>query len=187
VERGVGATDALPILLVGWLGERLLELLQERLRLQLGLDGDLLGERDQEAAPLDQPADDVLVASFGHARALSPSSAPAAAASSRASGPWRRPAPPRAPFRRPGTCGRASCARARRPVSARRAASLPRSRRRGARGRCRRAPAPARRRRTPRRARWPPGRPPPPPRACRRRPDRPPGRSNPPWRTCRVP
>src|SRR5262249_61930023 len=57
---------AMRALLIGGARERLLERLQQRLRLELGLDGDLLGERDEEATPLDQPADDVLVAALDH-------------------------------------------------------------------------------------------------------------------------
>src|SRR5262249_56626228 len=60
VEERIRPADALLVLLVGGQRQRLLELLEQRLRLQLGLDRDLLGDRDQEAAALDPPADDVL-------------------------------------------------------------------------------------------------------------------------------
>src|SRR5207253_9175663 len=114
VERRVGATHALLVLLRGRDGERLLELLEQRLRLQLGLDRDLVGERDQEPAPLDQPADDVLVAALDHGRRLTPASLPSAAASSRARVPWRPPPRPRAPCRRPGRSATGWCVRGRR-------------------------------------------------------------------------
>jgi hypothetical protein len=41
-----------------------------RLRLELGLDRYLLGQRDQQAAPLDQPPRDVLVAALDHLTSL---------------------------------------------------------------------------------------------------------------------
>src|SRR5262249_48189437 len=46
--------------------EELLELLEQRLGLQLRLDRDLLGERDQQPAALDQPGQDLAVTALLH-------------------------------------------------------------------------------------------------------------------------
>src|SRR5262245_29318803 len=67
IERRVRAADEALVLLSGGNRQGLLELLEQRLGLQLRLDRDLLRQRDQETAALDQPADDVLVAALDHA------------------------------------------------------------------------------------------------------------------------
>src|SRR5262249_44351877 len=152
----VGAAHALLVLLPRRHAERLLELLQERLRLQLGLDRDLVGERDEEAAALDQPADDVFVAALDHGRRLTPW-APSAAASSRAPAPWPPPPRPGAPCRPPGRSATGWCARARRRASARRASFPPRSPRGAGRARCTPWRSRARRRRRRDRGRAPRG------------------------------
>src|SRR5262249_29140525 len=137
VEERIRPADALLVLLVGGQRQRLLELLEQRLRLQLGLDRDLLGDRDQEAAALDQPADDVLVAAL-HDPRLSPSCLawpPRAGASSRACAPWRPPPRPPGSSPPPGRNATGWCARARRRESARPDACRQRSPARGGRGR----------------------------------------------------
>src|SRR5262245_64740365 len=60
------AVDAREIVLAVGHVEQLLELLQQRLRLELGLDGNLVGERDQQAAALDEPGEDLAVAALLH-------------------------------------------------------------------------------------------------------------------------
>src|SRR5207249_7622943 len=126
VERRPRRPHAGPVLLLGRDAERPLELLQERLGLELRLDGDLLRDRDQQAAPLDQPPDDVLVAPLDHAASRA-SPALSAAASSPACAPWRSRLPPPRSCPPPGRTVKDWCARACRRARARRGACPPRS------------------------------------------------------------
>src|SRR4029077_3068303 len=71
VQQGVRRPDALEVVVAVRHREQVLELLQQRLRLELRLDGDLLRQRDQQSAAIDQAGEDLAVGPILHWPSLS--------------------------------------------------------------------------------------------------------------------